>query len=416
MHRHGLARRPVGRTAAGVTCGGQGASRVDSLRTRPYVALVMPGAVAPQVTARLDLLDPVEVARLGGLEVVTEGIVEGFLAGLHRSPRRGFFVEFAEHRMYQPGDELRYLDWRLLARSDRLYVKQFEEETNLRAMLLLDTSRSMDWCGAPDIRLTKAGYAARLVAALALVLLRQRDATGLLTFDDAVRMLIPPQARWPPRRGAGPRHARRAGAPPGGGAASTPRARRVHLRSSLRSAACAPRPPLPAPPRPPGAGPPRDGSRRGRAARSGRGPLRGPRVGPGGGASPRGLGRGLCAHGASGGGGMARGVPAPRHRLRAGHDGYALRPGAAPGAGALDRPRVIGFAAPWALLGLAAAAIPLLLHLFARRVPPTVIFPATRYLAETARAHHRRLTLQHWLLLLVRTLIVTARYRVAGKI
>ena len=69
---------------------------------------------------------------------------------------------------------------------------------------------------------------------------------------------------------------------------------------------------------------------------------------------------------------------------------------------------MIGFAAPWALLGLAAAAIPLLLHLFARRVPPTVIFPATRYLAETARAHHRRLTLQHWLLLLVRTLIVTA--------
>src|ERR1043166_9572987 len=195
MHRHGLARRPVGRTAAGVTCGGQGASRVDSLRTRPYVALVMPGAVAPQVTARLALLDPVEVARLGGLEVATEGIVEGFLAGLHRSPRRGFFVELAEHRMYQPGDELRYLDWRLLARSDRLYVKQFEEETNLRAMLVLDASRSMDWSGAPESRLTKGAYAARLVAALALVLLRQRDATGLLTFDDAVRTLVPPRAR-----------------------------------------------------------------------------------------------------------------------------------------------------------------------------------------------------------------------------
>ena len=155
----------------------------------------MPAAVGPTATPRLDLLDPAEVARLGGLEVVTEGIVEGFLAGLHRSPRRGFSVEFAEHRMYQPGDEPRYLDWRLLARSDRLYVKQFEEETNLRAMLVLDGSRSMDWSGDPGARLTKRQYAERLVAALALVLLRQRDATGLITFDDAVRTLVPPRAR-----------------------------------------------------------------------------------------------------------------------------------------------------------------------------------------------------------------------------
>lgn len=163
--------------------------------TRLYVARGMPPAVTSPSTARLDLLDPAEVARLGGLEVVTEGIVEGFLAGLHRSPRRGFSVEFAEHRMYQPGDEPRYLDWRLLARSDRLYVKQFEEETNLRAMLVLDTSRSMEWSGDPDTRLTKRAYAERLVAALALVLLRQRDATGLITFDEAVRRLVPPRAR-----------------------------------------------------------------------------------------------------------------------------------------------------------------------------------------------------------------------------
>jgi len=155
----------------------------------------MPAAVGSPVTARLDLLDPAEVARLGGLELITEGIVEGFLAGLHRSPRRGFFVEFAEHRMYQPGDEPRYLDWRLLARSDRLYVKQFEEETNLRAMLVLDTSRSMDWSGAPGARLSKRAYAECLVAALALVLLRQRDATGLLTFDDEVRRVVAPRAR-----------------------------------------------------------------------------------------------------------------------------------------------------------------------------------------------------------------------------
>lgn len=145
--------------------------------------------------SRPDLLDPAELSRLGGLEVVTEGIVEGFLAGLHRSPRRGFSVEFAEHRMYQPGDELRYVDWKLLGRTDRLYVKQFEEETNLRAMVVLDASRSMAWTGAPELRLTKLDYARRLVAALALVLLRQRDATGLITFDDDIRSVTPPRAR-----------------------------------------------------------------------------------------------------------------------------------------------------------------------------------------------------------------------------
>ncbi|HYT82088.1 MAG TPA: DUF58 domain-containing protein [Gemmatimonadales bacterium] len=143
---------------------------------------------------RLDLLDPADVARLGGIEIVAEGVVEGFLAGLHRSPFRGFSLEFTEHRAYQPGDELRYLDWRILARSDRLFVKQFEEETNLRAMILLDASRSMAWRGVPE-RLTKRAYADRLAAALALILLRQRDATGLLTFDEEVRQLIPARVK-----------------------------------------------------------------------------------------------------------------------------------------------------------------------------------------------------------------------------
>ncbi len=147
-----------------------------------------------QAAARLDLLSPADVARLGGLEVVTSGIVEGFLAGLHRSPRRGFSVEFAEHRQYQPGDEPRYVDWKLLARTDRLYVKQFEEETDLRAMIVLDASASMAWSGSPD-RLAKYDYARRLAAALAMVLLRQRDAVGLITFDDAVRDILPPRAR-----------------------------------------------------------------------------------------------------------------------------------------------------------------------------------------------------------------------------
>ena len=143
---------------------------------------------------RLDLLDPAEVARLGGLEVVTEGVVEGFLAGLHRSPRRGFSVEFAEHRMYQPGDELRYVDWKLLGRNDRLYVKQYEEETNLRAMLICDVSASMAWSGDAGV-LSKLEYSRQLVAALAMVLLRQRDATGLIAFDDQVRATIPARAR-----------------------------------------------------------------------------------------------------------------------------------------------------------------------------------------------------------------------------
>lgn len=146
------------------------------------------------MSPRTDLLDPYEVAQLGGIELVARGVVEGFLAGQHRSPFRGFSVEFAEHRPYQPGDELRYLDWRMLARSDRLFVKQYEEETNLRSMIVLDVSRSMDWSGA-ERRLTKLEYAKRLVAAISLVLLRQRDATGLIAFDDEVRTVVRARAR-----------------------------------------------------------------------------------------------------------------------------------------------------------------------------------------------------------------------------
>lgn len=151
---------------------------------------------APATASRtLDLFDPREAARLAGLELLAEGIVEGFLTGLHRSPRRGFSVEFAEHRMYQPGDELRYVDWKLMGRKDRLYVKQYEEETNLRAMLVVDVSRSMAWSGDPARTLSKLEYVRRLTAALALLLLRQRDATGLIAFDEAVRAVVPARAR-----------------------------------------------------------------------------------------------------------------------------------------------------------------------------------------------------------------------------
>src|SRR5438552_2936625 len=222
-------------------------------------------------TARIDLLDPADVARLGGIEIVAAGVVEGFLSGIHRSPFRGFSVEFTEHRAYQPGDELRYLDWRILARADRLFVKQFEEETNLRAMILVDASRSMAWRGAPA-RLTKRAYADRLAAALALILLRQRDATGLVTFDEAVREVVPARVKS------------------------------------------------------------------GQWTRLVRGLVRTPD------------GRGTA--------------------------------------------------------GLAAAAIPALLHLLERRVPPEADFPPLRYLSEAERQSARRLKLRHLLLLILRTALI----------
>src|SRR5688500_9514776 len=143
---------------------------------------------------RADLFDPASLAALGHIEIVARGIVDGFITGLHRSPRKGFSVEFAEHRPYQPGDDLRYIDWKIAGRADRWVVKQFEEETNLRATIVLDVSRSMAWSGSPS-RLTKIAYAERLVAALSLLLIRQRDAVGLIRFDERVQSSVPPRAR-----------------------------------------------------------------------------------------------------------------------------------------------------------------------------------------------------------------------------
>ena len=142
---------------------------------------------------RPDLLAPSQLAALGGLEFVARQIVEGFIAGLHRSPHRGFSVEFAEHRMYQPGDDLRYIDWRMFGRSDRYYIKQFEEETNLRAYLLLDVSASMEWTSAAGSLPPKLWYAKQLAACISLLLLRQGDAVGLVAFDDATRAHVSPR-------------------------------------------------------------------------------------------------------------------------------------------------------------------------------------------------------------------------------
>lgn len=143
---------------------------------------------------RADLLSPAQLAGLGGLELVAARVVEGVLAGLHRSPHRGFGVEFAEHRPYQPGDDLRFVDWRKFGRSDRYLVKQFERETSLRATLLLDLSASMDWSSDPAGGLpSKLWYGKQLAAAVALLLARQGDAVGLTAFDDAVRARIQPK-------------------------------------------------------------------------------------------------------------------------------------------------------------------------------------------------------------------------------
>jgi uncharacterized protein (DUF58 family) len=140
----------------------------------------------------LRFLDPAVIARLGTLELRARTIVEGFLSGLHRSPLKGFSVEFAEYRQYFPGDALTSIDWKVYARTDRHVVKKFEEETNLKGYLLFDVSGSMAYGSGT---LTKLEYGSVLAASLAYLMQRQRDAAGLVTFDDTIRTFIPPGAR-----------------------------------------------------------------------------------------------------------------------------------------------------------------------------------------------------------------------------
>lgn len=137
-------------------------------------------------------LDPDVIARLRGLELRARKVVAGFISGMHRSAYHGFSVEFAEHRQYVPGDDLRYIDWRIFGRADRFYIKEYEEETNLRCNVLLDVSRSMQYAGAG--RISKFEYAARLAASLAFLLTRQQDAVGLLTFDQKIQTHLPSAA------------------------------------------------------------------------------------------------------------------------------------------------------------------------------------------------------------------------------
>ena len=137
---------------------------------------------------RSSSLDPSALARFGRLELVARLVVEGVMAGLHKSPFKGFSVEFAEHRQYGPGDEIRHIDWRAFGKTDRYYVKEYEEETNLKAYLVVDSSGSMAYAGRTA---SKFEHARRLAASLAYLMISQRDAVGLVTFDDAVRSMIP---------------------------------------------------------------------------------------------------------------------------------------------------------------------------------------------------------------------------------
>ncbi|MDP4229204.1 MAG: DUF58 domain-containing protein [Bacteroidota bacterium] len=144
----------------------------------------------PIVTPTTDYLRPEVVSRLGNFELVAKFVVEGFITGLHKSPYHGFSVEFAEHRPYLPGDPIRNIDWKLFARTDRHYIKQFEEETNLKAHIVVDSSRSMNYSSDPKI-ITKYRYATILAASLAYLLTRQQDAVGLALFDEEVRTFMP---------------------------------------------------------------------------------------------------------------------------------------------------------------------------------------------------------------------------------
>src|SRR5687768_10115342 len=137
-------------------------------------------------------IDPAALMAIRNLELRARTVVEGFWHGLHRSPYHGFSVEFTEYRPYTPGDDPRYLDWKLVGRTDRYFIKKFEDETNLRCQLLIDGSRSMTF-GSRGY--TKADYAHTFAATLAHFLHHQGDAVGLLTFDETVREYLPPRHR-----------------------------------------------------------------------------------------------------------------------------------------------------------------------------------------------------------------------------
>ena len=138
-------------------------------------------------------LDPELLARIGSLELLARAVVEGFMSGLHRSPYTGFSTEFTEYRQYNAGDDLRYLDWRLLGRTDRYFIKKYRADTNTQCHLLVDTSASMNYAHASSV--TKLDYAKFLAASLAYLLNRQQDAVGMVAFDEKVHTHVPARNR-----------------------------------------------------------------------------------------------------------------------------------------------------------------------------------------------------------------------------
>ena len=136
-------------------------------------------------------LDPAVISRLKGIDIKARLVVEGFVSGLHRGPYKGFSVEFAEHRQYMPGDPIRYIDWKVYGKTDRFYIKEYEEETNLRAYIILDASGSMGYTSGG---ISKIEYGCYLGASLAYLMLKQQDSVGLLTFDTKIRKYIPPRS------------------------------------------------------------------------------------------------------------------------------------------------------------------------------------------------------------------------------
>jgi uncharacterized protein (DUF58 family) len=140
-----------------------------------------------------EYFDPEMLAKLEGLELRARRIVEGYVSGLHRSPFHGFSIEFAEHREYAPGDDPRYLDWKVFGRTDKLYLKQYEEETNLIANVLLDTSESMLY-KSDEAAMSKLEYAQCAAAAICHLVLHQQDSAGLVTFDSQIRALVRPSS------------------------------------------------------------------------------------------------------------------------------------------------------------------------------------------------------------------------------
>jgi len=143
----------------------------------------------------LDLLSPSQLSRVARLQILARQVVEGYCSGRHRSPHKGFSVEFKEHRQYVRGDELRNIDWKVYGKSDRLFIREFEEETNLRCTLVVDRSGSMQYAGERSGGVSKYQYAQQLAASLAYLVLGQQDAVGLVTFDDQLRDQIPARSR-----------------------------------------------------------------------------------------------------------------------------------------------------------------------------------------------------------------------------